>query len=253
MSEFRLLPECMAATLRSVVDKVECNPRSIKRLVNLLQIISEIAKLKPMTGLSSGDTIATWNKGEEWKKFSKKAVMWVFMAQYFTFRLSALVQVLLDFEQKRNFNEKKRNVNEKKIKVKNIEYGYVKTCRVLTTDATVKGEETNDVADVDEITILKFYQQYVEKYIHILSHSERLSRVDNDPEEFAFLLLNCEAMDVNCEDILGPWINSGDDDAALVGERRKDFALLSYSFNLNTAMRLEVHYLPLWKLYFLLC
>ena len=75
-------------------------------------------------------------------------------------------------------------------------------------------------------------------YIHILRHSERLSRVDNDPEEFAFLLLSCEAMDVKCEDILGPWINSGDDDAALVGERRKDFSLLSYSFNLNTAMRL---------------
>jgi len=73
--------------LRSVVDMVECNPRSIKRLVNLLQIISEIAKLKPMTGLSSGATIATWESGEEWRKFSKKAVMWVFMAQNFTFRL----------------------------------------------------------------------------------------------------------------------------------------------------------------------
>jgi hypothetical protein len=38
-------------------------------------------------------------------------------------------------------------------------------------------------------------------------------------------------MDVKCEDILGPWINLGDDDAAFTGERRKDFALLSYSFN----------------------
>jgi len=91
-----------------------------------------------------------------------------------------------------------------------------------------------------------------EKYIHILRHSERLSRVDNDPEEFALLLLNCETMGVKCEDILGPRIESNDDDAAFKGERRKDFALLSYSFNLNTAMRLEVHYLPLWKLYFLL-
>jgi len=95
-------------------------------------------------------------------------------------------------------------------------------------------------------------QKYVEKYIHILLHSERLSRVDNDPEEFALLLLNCEVMGVKCEDILGPRIKSDDEDAAFKGERRKDFALLSYSFNLNTAMRLEVHYLPLWKLYDLL-
>jgi hypothetical protein len=142
----------MAAMLRSVVDMVECNRRSIKRLVNLHQIISEIAKLKPMTGLSSGATIATWESGEEWRKFSKKAVMWVFMAQNFTFRLSALVQVLLDFEQKRNFNNK--DIKDKK-------FNYHKTSRYLATYKKVKKDGTNDVDDVDNMTILEFYQIYV--------------------------------------------------------------------------------------------
>mmetsp|Transcript_6103 Transcript_6103/g.8525 ORF Transcript_6103/g.8525 Transcript_6103/m.8525 type:complete len:138 (-) Transcript_6103:127-540(-) len=69
----------------------------------------------------------------------------------------------------------------------------------------------------------------------------RLSRVDKDPEEFSFLLLNCDAMGVKCEDILGHRIQpTHDDDATMKSQRRKDFSLLSYTFNLDPAMRLEI-------------
>jgi len=197
--------------------------------MNLLQIIAEIAKLKPMTGVSPAVTIARWKGGEKWREFSKKAVLWIFMAQNFTFRLSTLVQVLLDFEQKRDFN----NEDAKAFKYR--------PCQVNTVNEgnMISGEE-GEVENVDTWSIFEFYQRHVEKFIHILRHSERLSRVDKDPEEFAFLLLKCDAIGIKCEDILGPRIQPNDDDKSLEGERRKDFSLLSYSFNLDSAMRREI-------------
>ena len=213
----QLLPENMAEKLQSIAKKVERNPRCIKVLVNLLQIISEIAKIKPMTGESSTDTIFRWKGGVPWKDFSEKVVLWIIMAQNFTFRLSAMVQVLLDFEQKREFNAAKGS----------------------DKDFIFKSCWSNDTVVLDNfegMPILEFYLTYVEKFVHILRHSDRLSKVDKDPEEFAFLLRQCDAIGMKCEDILGPLID-------VEGERRKDLALLSYSFNLDPAMRLEVQYL----------
>lgn len=219
--------------LQSVVEQVECNPRSIKRLVNLLQIISEMAKLKPLTGVSPATAIAHWKGGREWQSFSEKAVLWVFMAQSFTFRLSALVQVLLDFEQKRDFNDKKVS-NQLSLGFK------YKKCSVSKATKIHNGDH---IEDVDSMSIFLFYQKYVEKFIRVFRHSDRLSRVDKDPEEFALLLLECDAIDVKCEDILGPRMKptaSGDASSTKKTQRNKDFSLLSYSFNLDPAMRLEV-------------
>jgi len=228
--EFPRLPENMTAMLESVIGKVECNPRSIKRSVNLLQIISEIAKNKPVTDLSPPVKIAEWEGGKKWRDFSKKAVLWIFMAQNFTFRLSALVQVLLDFEQKRDFNNLSRSYKYKKIS--------------LQSKASDKEPPNSDQIDnFDEMFIFDFYQKYVEKFIHVFRHADRLSRVDKDPEEFAFLLGKCNDIDMKCEDILGPQIDqSANEDTSNPKEvqRRKDFSLLSYSFNLDPAMRLEI-------------
>eukprot|EP00597_Dinobryon_sp_UTEXLB2267_P013663 CAMPEP_0170105044 /NCGR_PEP_ID=MMETSP0020_2-20130122/4521_1 /TAXON_ID=98059 /ORGANISM="Dinobryon sp., Strain UTEXLB2267" /LENGTH=826 /DNA_ID=CAMNT_0010329059 /DNA_START=61 /DNA_END=2541 /DNA_ORIENTATION=- len=225
----RLL-ETMSVMLESVIGKVECNPRSIKRSVNLLQIISEIAKNKPVTDLSPPVKIAEWEGGKKWRDFSKKAVLWIFMAQNFTFRLSALVQVLLDFEQKRDFNNLSRSYKYKKIS--------------LQSKASDKEPPNSDQIDnFDEMFIFDFYQKYVEKFIHVFRHADRLSRVDKDPEEFAFLLGKCNDIDMKCEDILGPQIDqSANEDTSNPKEvqRRKDFSLLSYSFNLDPAMRLEI-------------
>jgi hypothetical protein len=110
-----------------------------------------------MTGASPVTTIANWNSGGKWREFSEKVVLWVFMAQNFTFRLSSLVQVLLDFEQKRDFNNWKRS--DKRF---NKRFNYLKTCRVLAIGETVKkGGKNQDVEEVDNMSI---YQIYVEKY-----------------------------------------------------------------------------------------
>jgi len=218
--EFQRLPETMSAMLESVIGKVECNPRSVKRSVNLLQIISEIAKNKPVTGTSPPVTIAKWEGGKKWKIFSEKTVLWIFMAQNFTFRLSALVQVLLDFEQKKDFNEL------------SLSYKYKQHINFDNGIAAL----SDQVDNFDEMSIFEFYQKYVEKFIHVFLHTDRLSRVDKDPEEFAFLLGKCHAIGVKCEDILGHEYSEADGST----RRRKDFSLLSYSFNLDPAMRLEI-------------
>jgi len=182
-------------------------------LTNLLQIVSEIAKAKPI--IASRLTIA---RCDLWDNFSKKVVLWIFMVHNFSYRLSALVQVLMDFEQKKLFN------------AKSSEYSY-RRCHGN------KVEELNGrpyIEDMDKLLVHYFYQKYVEKYIHIFKQSERLSRVDKDPEEFAFLLSQCDLKNMKCEDILGP--KSSSDST----ERQKDFSLLSYSFNLDPAMRMEV-------------
>jgi hypothetical protein len=93
----------MSNTLVELSKGVECNPRSIKRLVNLLQIISELGKIKPAEKIDV--PIAEWLGGQPWTDFSPKIVAWILMAQNFPFRLSTLVQILMDFEQKKDFNE----------------------------------------------------------------------------------------------------------------------------------------------------
>jgi len=219
LSDAKYLPMDMVETFQSIVSMVDCNPRNIKTLMNLLQIVSEIAKHKPITGFPLRKISQDENN---WKIFSKKLVVWFFMAHNFTYRLSALVQVLLDFEQKKAFN----------ISAATKEFKY-KTCQVnIHHGNTVEARpDAEDIVDIDKMTILQFYQKYVEKYIHIFRNAERLSRVDKDPEEFALLLSKCDSLELKCKDILGPYID---------GVRRKDFSLLSYSFNLDPAMRREV-------------
>mmetsp|Transcript_26544 Transcript_26544/g.36506 ORF Transcript_26544/g.36506 Transcript_26544/m.36506 type:complete len:783 (-) Transcript_26544:157-2505(-) len=221
--EADILPGYMVKMFRSISTKVECNPRSIKSLTNLFQIVFEIAKDKPMTEFPL-TKIARWNGGKDWELFSKKVVIWLVMAHNFTYRLSALVQVLLDFEQKREFNAKNPS-----------DFKY-KSCRV---DATVEAKKDNKVDNVDDMSVLDFYQNYVEKFIHVFRNSERLSRVDKDPEEFALLLLECNSVGMKCQDIFGPRITTNASDAE-EGDRRMEFSLLSYSFNLDPAMRLEI-------------
>eukprot|EP00597_Dinobryon_sp_UTEXLB2267_P002931 CAMPEP_0170061478 /NCGR_PEP_ID=MMETSP0019_2-20121128/3028_1 /TAXON_ID=98059 /ORGANISM="Dinobryon sp., Strain UTEXLB2267" /LENGTH=427 /DNA_ID=CAMNT_0010267313 /DNA_START=206 /DNA_END=1490 /DNA_ORIENTATION=- len=229
--EFQRLPETMSAMLESVIGKVECNPRSVKRSVNLLQIISEIAKNKPVTDLSPPVKIAKWEGGKKWKIFSEKTVLWIFMAQNFTFRLSALVQVLLDFEQKKDFNNEISH-----------SYKYKPFTLQNRNKEGDKSAATDHLDKFDEMSIFDFYQNYVEKFIHVFRLADRLSRVDKDPEEFAYLLGKCHDIGVKCEDILGPQIqnSTAEGDSKEVQRRRKDFSLLSYSFNLDPAMRLEI-------------
>jgi hypothetical protein len=249
------LPDTMAAVLKIISNKVDCNPRGVKRLINLLQIIAEIGSIKPLTGSSPPVFLKAWEGGQSWNLFSKKAVIWIFMAQGFSFRLSALVQILLDFDQKRDFNAKDckykykpchrshESSGDSKITIRNDievkpDHNEESTNGTSSKD---KVEEKGLVIDFDDLPIFEFYMSFVEKYIYALPCSERLLRVDKDPEDFTYLLQLSLEYELKCKDVLGPKIinlKTGEEDKS--SERMRDFSLLAYSFNLDPAMRLEV-------------
>ena len=228
-----LLPANMADMMKEISRRVDCNPRGIKRLINLLQIIAEIGKIKPVTGKTPHVLIKDWNGGETWKSLTQKAVIWIFMAQSFSFRLSALVQILLDFEQKADFNVEDPSVKGYKYKMWTI-------CEKDSKTIVPKIPEEEE--KFDGMTIFHFYHTYVEKFIYVMPCSEKLLRVDKDPEDFAFLLKLSARFKLQCQDILGPKIDLKTDKADENSERVRDFSLLAYSFNLDPAMRLEVCY-----------
>ena len=70
-----------------------------------------------------------------------------------------------------------------------------------------------------------------------LSKADKFNRSDRDPEEFACLLQKTAAIKdgqifITCKNVLGPKMKSTGRDAVL--------SLLSYSFNLDPTMRMEV-------------
>ena len=178
----------MAAVLASVVGLVECNPRGMKRIVNLLQIISVLGKIRPHDDHWSSAAIAFSEKKEDWKIFLNKCVLWIVLCQNFPYRVSLLVQVLLDFDQKKSFNA---NANANSMG----EFAYL--------------NNSFKKPPLDEkMTIYRFYMLHVDKFVKALDQSDRFCRVDKDPEEFATLLQRTAVPpgedSIKCEDVLGP-------------------------------------------------
>ena len=217
----KLFPDSITDALAELLVIVSCNPRGMKRMVNLLHIIVVIGRNKPRNKYSDSLAIALSGESRQWDDFLMKCVHWLFLCQNFPFRMSVLLQVLLDFEQKRQFNEIKDD--NPAICLYANPTGYA----VL-------------VPNVDKISLFQFYMQYVEKYIQAFKKSEKFCRYDKDPEEFAFLLKKTslkiptsQNILISCEDVLGPFRE---------GEKERDrmFSLFCYSFNLDPAMRIEV-------------
>jgi hypothetical protein len=179
----------MAAVLASVVGVVECNPRGMKRIVNLLQIISVLGTILPHDDHWSSAAIAFSEKKKDWNFFLKKCVLWIVLCQNFPYRVSLLVQVLLDFDQKKSFNAKAKASSKGKFAYLNNSFEEPLL------------EET--------MTIHSFYMLHVDKFVKALDQSDKFCRVDKDPEEFANLLQRTAAVppgenSIKCEDVLGP-------------------------------------------------
>ena len=214
-----VLPEDMTAVLSSAVKLVECNPRGMKRIINLLQIISVLGTIRPHDDLLSFTPIAFSQEKEEWNRFLNKCVLWIVLCQYFPYRVSLLVQLLLDFDQKIRFNANA-----------SCEFAY-------------RNNSSEEPSLKEKMTIYSFYMLRVDKFVKALDKSDKFCRVDKDPEEFAALLQRTAGPpgegSITCEDVLGPkpMTTAG---TASDANRDKTFSLLSYSFNLDPAIRNEV-------------
>lgn len=80
---------------------VGCDPRSVKRVLNVLQVILEVAKVMHINEENPTDFVVD---DKDWLDFSRKIAIWVFLCEAFPFRLSFLIHRLRDFIHKRNYN-----------------------------------------------------------------------------------------------------------------------------------------------------
>ena len=255
----------MTAVLSFAVKLVECNPRGMKRIVNLLQIISVLGTIRPHDDLLSFTPIA-FSQEKEWRLFLNKCVLWIVLCQYFPYRVSLLVQVLLDFDQKIRFNAKASRMMD--------------DCSNPPPEFAYHNNSSEEPSLDEKMTIYSFYMLRVDKFVKALDKSDKFCRVDKDPEEFAALLqrtANFSGEDsITCGDVLGPKpmaaaSTSTSSDASGISTtsayipasshpnsdhgsvtpspgagtasdayRDKTFSLLSYSFNLDPAIRNEV-------------
>ena len=211
-----LLTDDMTRALFLLLDKVTCNPRGMKRIANLLQIVVALGRIKPRDKYISLLPIAQAEQ-QAWNKFTEKCVHWIFLCENFPFRMSAFVQILLDVEQKNKFNADDSDVT----------ISYTRSVRVMDSDK---------IPDVDEMSVFDFYMIHVEKYIPAFTKAEKFGRNDRDPEEFACLLKRTAAKKdgqifITCKDVLGKVVGT---------TRDAMLSLLSYSFNLDPARRIEV-------------
>jgi len=93
----------------SLSRKIDCNPRSLKRILNVLQVISEVVKVMQVNNGMSFDFVVVHKL---WPQLSRKIAVWVFLCEAFPYRMSFLVRRLQDFNKKISYNntscEKKR-------------------------------------------------------------------------------------------------------------------------------------------------
>ena len=229
------LPINVIHHLSKYLEGVSCNPRGMKHVVNLLQIVVSIGQRR--------DVEDSW-----WQSFLIKCTYWLFLCQHFPFRMSALVQILLDFEQKNAFNGIKIKVETVEATTTEPEVNIEDTMMLVSTDATylytnpnpTSGENKGPVLPepkiIDSMSAYRFYMDHVDMFIQAFSKSAKFCRIDGDPEEFAFLLRKTNSADggLTVEDVLGPLTESD-------GRRRdRNKSLLSFSFNLDPALRIEV-------------
>ena len=211
------IPDLMAETMTLMCRYTASNPRRLKRTVNVLQLINQLSMIRPVSELDSKNFLS---REKDWELFSIKIVKWVFLCENYPFRTSFLVHILCDIEQKHRFNSMQPKTGELDLKFQCDETLYKK---------------------VLNYSLSEFYHAFVEKYIYIVESSAKMNRLDGDPEEFALLLATpmsqlpkfAEKI-VCCGDILGVAVNAD----SMKSDR--NFALLTYSFNLNVSMRRQI-------------
>jgi WD40 repeat protein len=201
-------PEVLTA-LNEISLYLDPNPRKLKRLANILQLVTEVAKHKPISEAANQNQ--KLSKEPQWGVFSLKIVKWIGLCECYPFRTSLLVQILEDMDQK-------------------------KTYGVRNPNGLLHYEGVSGI-DFESMTLVEFYFEFVARLIRVVPEFKKLHRLDSDPELFvSYLSLPLSGLpaangDIVSSDVLGPIIDSK--------KRLRDlnFSLLSHSFNLNPAMR----------------
>ena len=216
----------------SLMDAVDPNPRRIKRVVNILQVINSVAH---NTLVDDEDVERGFvDKDDRWDEFRSRLIKWVILAECYPYRVSLLVLQILDREQKAMVNESVELWSEaERADLGLFQYRQGGRCG-----------GADDPALDDKAVASAVFFEHVEKKVYTHRSSAKMLRLDGDAEVFALLLskpieIRDDAanqhvkLDIRVEDILGPKVLADDKTT----ERDHKFSLLTYSFNLNPALR----------------
>lgn len=241
-----LLPSAMSSAAALLCTKVDPNPRKLKRIINVLKIVHEVSRIKPVSERHPELKLHTL---PHWNNFSKKVTKWIFLAENYPYRVSFLVHVLYDFEQKGTFNRVAKTARSAKLdKDARNSPNHGENIFQYRRYFEKNGEASGIVSyDTDTMEILQFYILHVERYLYNIRSVHQLMRLDGDPEEFLLLLqmplrgedVPTDSVDSNlpltCEDVLGPLDET-------TYQRDRNFSLLQHSYNLNPALRRQISF-----------
>ncbi|KAJ8605434.1 hypothetical protein CTAYLR_003312 [Chrysophaeum taylorii] len=200
------------------VRHIEPNPRRLKRIVNTYQVILACVKYIRVTESHPQVVI----DDPKWNEFQGKLIKWICLCECYPYRISLLILTLVDQQQIMATNA---------IAAKHPKKDVVFTYRL-------KDEEKVMHTD-DDTPISTAFFEFAEHVVYSHELSAKLLRLDGDNELFAEFLTtpvrfpDGEVGDITIGDILGP---QADADAG----RDATWSLLSYSFNLNPALRIQL-------------
>lgn len=210
------LPGHIRSLVSSLSDYMDKNPRKIKRIINMLLLVFEVAKRKI---IKVGATNLIITELHCWTLFSRKLTLWIVLCEVYPFRMSMLVSRLIDFEQQLECNQHTMHSS--------IDIFY-----------KARAEDIHeDVQKIDEMTVSRFYFCYVESYIYTVESSRKLLRIDGDPANFTRLL----SYDVSLNSFDPKYLLCTDILVTRRSDRLVDLSILAYSFNLDPSIREQLN------------
>ena len=236
LSEFLLPRECIDTFLH-LAHYIDGNPRRIKRILNVFQVIHGLAELWPLSIYEPEKTVAKDKK--IWPALCAKLIKWVCLCEMFPFRMSFLVHVVQYYAQMTAHNKLVHEERNKKAGSRLFLY-YQAFTPSLQDEAVNKDKDQTETEKLStDMLIAELFAEKVERQLYY-EGSERLSILDSDADHFYNLLTmpvpRCDKsggmVNITVEDILGPLGNDDEPIGCL--------SLLHYSINLNPALRQQI-------------
>ena len=236
LSEFLLPRECIDTFLH-LAHYIDGNPRRIKRILNVFQVIHGLAELWPLSIYEPEKTVAKDKK--IWPALCAKLIKWVCLCEMFPFRMSLLVHVVQEYAQMTAHNKLVHEERNKKAGSRLFLYYQAFTPSLQDEAANKDKDQTETEKLSTDMLIAELFAEKVERQLYY-EGSERLSILDSDADHFYNLLTmpvpRCDKsggmVNITVEDILGPLGNDDEPIGCL--------SLLHYSINLNPALRQQI-------------
>ena len=221
------------AYFEKFIAEVDRNPRRLKRIVNTYQLVTEVARHRAVAEDQPEELVC---KDKRWLPFTSKLIKWICLCECYPYRMSLLVLIIEDFEQKGAMN----GVVAQRLKDHPDDVEQTKFVRWY--DQTDESQLTTSLSKDELMTTVYF--RCVEGFVYAHKIADKMLRLDSDAEQFAkLLMIPCSddgSDDITVGDIIGlrspsKMLRLGTDE-----DTDANFSLISYSFNLNAAMRAQL-------------